>query len=652
MTGRLLALRTVRSLLLVVLVGSTQAFGQEVERTPEHQDASRPTLYVTATAHLDTQWLWTIQDTIDEFLPNTLRGNFALFEKYPNYVFSFEGAFRYMLAKEYYPEEYAKLKKYIAEGRWHVCGSSIDAGDVNVPSPESLIRQILYGNGYFQREFGKTSCDIYLPDCFGFGYALPSVAAHCGLKGFSTQKLTWGSSIGIPFNVGVWEGVDGSSVIAALNPGDYVSRLRGDLSHDADWLERIEQLGSQTGAYVGYKYFGVGDQGGAPDDESVTWLENAIAADSPIRVISTPADQLYRDLTPGQVSRLPRYKGEMLMTRHGAGCYTSQAAMKRWNRKNELLADAAERASVVADWLGGAVYPRAKLEEAWIRFLWHQFHDDLTGTSIPQAYLYSWNDEIIALNQFAAILTNAVGAGARGLDTRVKGVPLVVFNPLAFEREDVVTARVRFPGGAPRAVRVYDADGREVPSQVTVVDDKEIELLFLARVPSVGFAVFDVRSTDEACAQTTALSVSESTLENGRYLVKLDANGDVSNIYDKSIERELLAGPVRLALFRNTPAYWSEWEVRYEDLAAAPYAYMGNPAKISVIERGPVRATIKIEREAFGSTVVQRIRLAAGEAGDRRPSSSSHRPRPQSPPSYIGRWRYDLGVHKRRWDQK
>src|SRR5262249_20581177 len=196
-----------------------------------------------------------------EYVPNTLNHNFDRFEKFPDYIFSFEGAFRYMLAKEYQPAAYERLKSYIASGRWHVCGSAIDAGDVNIPSPEALIRQILYGNGFFQREFGRTSCDIYLPDCFGFGYALPAVAAHCGLKGFSTQKLTWVSSIGIPFDVGLWEGVDGSTLVAALNPGDYVSQIREDLSESKDWLERINKLGRQSGAFVGYKYFGVGDQG-------------------------------------------------------------------------------------------------------------------------------------------------------------------------------------------------------------------------------------------------------------------------------------------------------------------------------------------------------------------------------------------------------
>ncbi|HUU82083.1 MAG TPA: glycoside hydrolase family 38 C-terminal domain-containing protein [Phycisphaerae bacterium] len=590
---------------------------QEAEAPAPRKSATQPTLYVTANAHLDTQWLWTIQATIDEYIPDTLHGNFELFEKFPNYVFSFEGAFRYMLANEYYPEDYAKLKEYVAAGRWRVCGSSVEAGDVNVPSPESLIRHILYGNGYFEREFGKRSCDIYLPDCFGFGYALPSVAVHCGLKGFSTQKLTWGSSVAIPFNVGLWEGVDGSTVIAAVNPGAYDAEIRTDLSSDSEWLERIQAQGEQSGAYVDQKYFGVGDVGGAPDAESVEWLEKAMAGDGPIRVVSAPADQLYRDLTPEQIERLPRYKGELLMTRHGTGCYTSQCAMKRWNRKNEQLADAAERAAVAADWLGSGPYPSEKLTEAWIRFLWHQFHDDLTGTSIPQAYTFSWNDEIIALNQFASVLTDAVGAVASGLDTRVEGVPLVVYNPLAFERQDVVEATVRFPGAAPRTVRVYDAAGKEVPTQVEVMDGNEARIAFLADVPSVGFAVYDARPVSTHVARGTDVAISGTSLENNRYRVRIDENGDVASVYDKSAGRELLAAPIRLALFRDAPRRWSEWEIEYDDIAGEPYAYVGGPATIKPVEGGPARAAIEVRREAAGSIFVQRISLGGGESGDR-----------------------------------
>ena len=138
---------------------------------------SEPTLYMVGTAHLDTQWQWTIKNSIEEAIYNTLTRNFAHINKYPNYVFSFEGAFRYQLAREYYPALYDQLKLHVANNRWAVSGSWVDAVDVNIPSPESLIRHTLYGNGFWKKEFGRTSVDIFMPDCFGFGFALPTIAA-------------------------------------------------------------------------------------------------------------------------------------------------------------------------------------------------------------------------------------------------------------------------------------------------------------------------------------------------------------------------------------------------------------------------------------------------------------------------------------------
>ena len=122
-----------------------------------------------------------------------MRINFDLFEKYPHYIFNFSGANRYRMMKEYFPEGYEKVKAYVAAGRWYPSGSSMEENDVNSPSAESTIRQILYGTQWFRAEFGKTSAEYMLPDCFGFPASLPSILAHCGLLGFSTQKLTWGS---------------------------------------------------------------------------------------------------------------------------------------------------------------------------------------------------------------------------------------------------------------------------------------------------------------------------------------------------------------------------------------------------------------------------------------------------------------------------
>ena len=590
----------------------------------DEKAAPARTLYVTATAHLDTQWRWTIRDTIEKFIPDTLRGNFALFEKYPDYTFSFEGAFRYMLAKEYYPVEYSDLqKRYVKDGRWKPAGSWVDAVDTNVPSPESLFRQALYGNGFFRREFGPSavSRDVFLPDCFGFGFALPSIAAHSGLVGFSTQKLTWGSSVGVPFDVGLWEGVDGSRLVAVLNPGDYVSKITTDLSSDPAVIAAIDKVGGPSGLYVNMKYFGVGDQGGAPRDASVELLEKSVATRGPVTVRSVASDQLARDLTqggdPATLRTLPRYRGELLMTSHGAGCYTSQAAMKRYNRKNERLADAAERAAVVADWLGGSRYPREALRDAWVRFLWHQFHDDITGTSIPEAYEFSWNDEAIAANQLAGILTDSVGVVAQALDTGVEGAPLVVYNPLSIPREDIVEADVTFDPPAPGAVRVFGPDGREVPAQVGQTRGHGTHVVFLAAVPPLSFAVFDVQPAVAAGDLDTGLSARGSFLENARYRVEVGPSGDVVSIRDMREIAELLSGPMQLQLLHDMPSKWPAWEVDLADLSAAPRTVVGLPAEIRVVESGPARVALEVTREADDSTFVQTIRLAAGGAGDR-----------------------------------
>ena len=145
-------------------------------QTTEKPDLSKqPTLYVVGYAHLDTEWRWEYPQVINEYIRKTMEDNFTLFDKYPHYVFNFSGANRYRFMKEYYPAYFAKLKKYVEEGRWFPAGSSVEEGDVNAPSAETIIRQILYGNDWFRREFGKASGEYMLPDCFGFPSSLPTI---------------------------------------------------------------------------------------------------------------------------------------------------------------------------------------------------------------------------------------------------------------------------------------------------------------------------------------------------------------------------------------------------------------------------------------------------------------------------------------------
>jgi len=654
--------------------------------------ANERTLYVVGYAHLDTEWRWEYPQTIGEYLPKTLRNNFALFEKYPHYIFNFTGANRYRLMKEYNPADFARLKQYVAAGRWFPAGSSMEEGDVNSPNAESIIRQVLYGNNWFRKEFGMASEEYMLPDCFGFPASLPSLLAHAGIKGFSTQKLSSGwqpapfvggpespqqTPVGIPFNVGIWEGPDGRTVIAALNPLSYGSQVTYDISKSPqppppadpnltpqqnqqrtrareDWVKRIDINGKLTGVFADYHYVGTGDVGGSPNESSVSLMEaittrgKAIlpqsgpaasgqrsgqqtpgqqtaqtaseplvqVGDGPIKVVWSKADQMFLDiLRCCKTDAMPRYKGDLELINHSAGSLTSQAYQKRWMRKNELLADAAEKASIAAEWLGSRAYPRERLNNAWTLVMGGQFHDILPGTATPKAFQFAWNDDVLAMNQFAGVLTSATEAVSAGLDTRGRGMPLVVYNPLNVQREDVVEAVVNFPNGVPQAVRVFAPDGSEVPGQLS-----NGKVLFAAKVPSVGYAVYDVvgdASGSNMQSPSSDLKVTESSLENSRYRIQLDKNGDVSSIFDKRTNRELLNAPLRLAVSTDNPRQWPAWNMDFEDEQRAPRSFVGGPTNVRVVENGPVRVAVEVTRESEDSKFVQTISLSAGDGGNR-----------------------------------
>jgi alpha-mannosidase len=700
----------------VLFILATSLTGARAQEAQKPDLSTQPTLYVVGYAHLDTEWRWEYPQVIDEYIKKTMEDNFALFEKYPHYIFNFSGANRYRFMKEYYPADFAKVQHYVSTGQWFPAGSSAEEGDVNAPSPEAIIRQILYGNDWFRKEFGKSSAEYMLPDCFGFPASLPTILAHSGVKGFSTQKLTWGSSAeqggpdypektpeGTPFNVGVWVGTDGESVLAGVNPGSYGGGIDTDLTkplppmppdqaladaqakmqtlqasmrqafmsgepldqkniqemmalrtqipiltkehEDAennrfqgDWAARVENNGKVTGVYTDYHYFGTGDIGGAPNEDSVKRLEAIVTkgqvglppagymafgrgahqefpavavGDGPVRVISSTADQMFLDITPAEEARLPQFTGEMELTNHSAGSLTSQAYQKRWLRKEELLADAAEKSSVAAQWLGGRTYPMDRLNDAWMLVMGGHFHDLAAGTATPKSYEFAWNDDVIAMNQFADVLGDATQAVAAALNTATDGTPIVVYNPLNIAREDVVQAPVKFPGGSPDGVTVTGPDGREVPAQVSGG-----KVIFLAKAPSVGYAVYSVRAAAKS-AEASTLHVSDHSLENAYYRVTLNSDGDIASVFDKKVGKELLAAPMRLAINYDNPIQWPAWNMDWDQEQAPAKDFVHGPATVRVVENGPARVAVEVARETDGSKFVQTIMLSAGDAGKR-----------------------------------
>ena len=287
-----------KTLFFIVALGMAVS---DLAAQPSALDTLPKKAYLVGNAHFDSQWRWTVQRSLNEFLPNTIYQNFKLFEDYPDYILNFEGGIKYQWIREYFPREYETVKQYIAEGRWHVSGSSWDANDTNVPSVESAIRNILLAQTFYKDEFGVKSTDIMLPDCFGFSYTLPSVAAHCGLTGFHTQKLSWRhkpfyeDGKKVPFEFGLWQGVDGSRIFAAMDGGGYGWNPREDITESPELTDRV----SASAVNAAFRYFGTrsselrGDRGGSALPRTLRNIMRGISKGGEMDIRMTASDAIF-----------------------------------------------------------------------------------------------------------------------------------------------------------------------------------------------------------------------------------------------------------------------------------------------------------------------------------------------------------------------
>ena len=384
---------------------------------------------------------------------------------------------------------------------------------------------------------------------------------------------------------------------------DYGRRWDGtELSSNEILMNNI----SENPLGITYRYYGTGDVGGSPTLASVQSVVKGMKGNGPIVIVSATSDQLYKDFLPyEQHPELPVYDGELLMDLHGNGCYTSQAAMKLYNRQNEHLGDAAERTAVMADWLGTTKYPIQRMTDTWRRMIWHQFHDDVTGTSIPRAYEFSWNDELLALKTFSQVLTHSVSDVISKMDTRVKGTPIVVYNNETFPVNSVATVELNDN----KNYTVTDVKGKRVVSQ-TVERDGRNYLLFDAQVPATGFAVYGIQSTNKV---SEVKEIQGSSIENSEYRLTVNEQGDVVSVYDKRYQKELVAEgkSLRLVVFDDCKSYqWPAWEILKATLDRQPLP-IHNDVMVSMAE-GPLRKTLTVEKKYGETSIVQRIHLYEG----------------------------------------
>lgn len=539
-------------------------------------------------SHLDVAYHWRVKQGIRKNA-RTTAVQLALMDEYPEFLYCHTQPFLYETLKQFYPELYRRMKARVRDGRWEIIGAPYVEPDCMVPSGESLIRQMLLGKRFFQKEFGVDVDTCWLPDVFGASWIMPQILVRSGIRYFVSNKMsTWNDTNRFPYSNFLWRGVDGTTVNACIPGTHFITWLAPD--QIAENWERFPERNT-TGESL--NMYGFGDGGGGV---TRAMLE---AARRMRHFPGLPRTRLvkgkdYLDQAFADPGKLQVWDDELYLEMH-RGTTTTKAILKKLNRRCELTAREAELFGTLA-----GRGPSPAMAAAWKQVLVNQFHDILPGSHVAPVAREAETTYREALRGFTKLRTDALGTLARDADTRSRpGKPVVVFNSLNWPH----TGTVELPGARGT---VRDADGNPVPAQRTASGS----LVFLAKdVPPVGHAVYHL--TGDSLRNASAPATG-NTLENRFFRLQLDSNGEITSLFDKRSNREALADGQRangIQLFEDKPGMYDAWDIlpTYQDKQ-----YRLPPAKSMTIEEtGPVRTVVNVTRTFFSSRWEQRIILYA-----------------------------------------
>jgi alpha-mannosidase len=559
-------------------------------------------IVATGHAHIDVAWLWTLGQTRRKS-GRTFYTVLHLMEQFSDYHFTQSQPQLYDYVRQDYPELFEAIKARVAEGRWEPIGGTWIETDCNVTGAESLARQFLLGRTFFREHFGPQaeSPVLWLPDVFGYSWALPQLIKQAGMHYFMTTKIGWSQYNRLPYDSFWWQGLDGTCVLTHFictpgSGGNWVSTYNGDASPEqtiGTWRTfQQKELQQELLMSIGY-----GDGGGGPTREMLENIREMDAFPATPRVRHGPAGQFFRDLEAKAGDHLPIWNGELYLELH-RGTYTTQSRNKRANRKSEFLLHDAEFLATLASLLDpGYEYPMAQLRKAWELVCLNQFHDIIPGSSITSVYAE-------ALEQYQEI--QEIGSTTR--DDALKTITgklegdLLVVNPAAFPRDDLAF----WPGQLASGKCLQRHDGTPVSTQSTT-DGTWVAAGELAPLSVTPLFVAD----GVAPAPNTNLLITTELLENAFLRVELNKAGDIIRVYDKTNEREVLPGGAfanQFQAFEDRPLNSDAWDV---DIFFDDKLWTADPATaVKVVEAGPLRATLEIQRRILHSDYVQRISLS------------------------------------------
>lgn len=514
--------------------------------------------------HIDVAWLWRLCHTREKAARSFSTVN-RLMERYEGYQFLQTQAQLYDFIREDQPEIYEAMKKRAAEGRWEASGSMWVECDCNLVSGESLIRQILMGKNFFKKEFGCDNDFLWLPDVFGYSAALPQILKKSGINTFMTTKISWNDTNRLPYDTFLWRGIDGTQVTAHFI-------TTPDPEPDSDSYTYNGDTGPMAvkGVWDNYRNkelnrdliisYGYGDGGGGPNRDMLETLLciNRMPGIPSVRTETAGAyfQRLNKTLEENPYHGfLPVWDGELYLEFH-RGTYTSQAYNKKMNRRMEYALRRIELLSFLADRLCGLPYAGETLEKVWKTVLCHQFHDILPGSAIREVY----EDSHRAYGEAEALLNQVEEAAGAKLYRDREGA-YTAFNHSGWKRDCFVLVK----GGG--RLSFTDGQGRPLSSWR---DGGDARVMLKGLLP-FSFTVFYGRERGGAAGlsedrqdQPPAGQNGPGEAESRHYRVAWNGQGQLTRIFDKAADRDLLPPGGRANVFQimeDKPRCFDAWEL-------------------------------------------------------------------------------------------
>ena len=620
--------------------GDQQAFDLSLRKSSDLLALLKPifqqaTYHLTGNSHIDAAWLWPWTDSIDA-IRRTWGTALQLMKEYPDYTFTQSAAQYNVWMAEKYPALNDEIKARIKEGRWEILGGMWVEPDLNMPDGESIVRQLLIGTRTFKQLYGVDVHIGWNPDSFGYNWQLPQIYKRAGIDFFVTQKLTWNDTNVLPLKLFWWQSPDGSKVLTYF-PRNYDNdnfnpdRLATDLVAARDYAPGLLQM---------MDLFGIGDHGGGASrymlDQADHWRQPdriipqmklgtaqsffdgvvpEIDGTSPVwNYSSLASDQAHLGPSAGQKIHIPTWNDELYLEFH-RGTFTTQAQHKQLLRKSEQSVLDAEKLAALS-WLSGGSYPQDLLNDAWKKILFNQFHDLAAGSGVAQIYKDAERDFAEARRETNEATSDALRRIQAEVNTgTAPGVPIFIFNSLAWPRSGDVQLEVEMPSPVPQGVYVLDSQQNVLPSEVLSQDSRTNTIKLLLRVhdvPSFGYEV--VRVLPGKRRALTDLHVSGLQMENSFLRVSVDPRtGCLTSIFDKKARFEALASGScgnELIAFQDTPKTYDAWNIDADFVKN--FTRLDQADSVTVVDNSPLRAAIRVRRHFQSSTFIQDYVLYSG----------------------------------------